>query len=108
MNPQSRSPLLPPARADGSPDGARRADTLRATPLDEPLANLPSLAHILAHYRRHGTVAGSLVADWPGAAAPTLPAAPAAEFLLEPLDGTPRRPHEPTPLDPRRDNRLRR
>lgn len=75
---------LPPSRplpAAARPLPDRAEPTARAVPVGhvaEALAGtdpLPSLADILAHYRRHGTVART-VAAWPGTSPAPLPATP--------------------------------
>lgn len=87
MNPQSRPTPAAPLRSAAASEDVRRVDRLRAAPAEEVGADLPSLAHILAHYRRHGTVAGSLAST---AVSPVPPAATGAvrpvALALESLD----------------------
>lgn len=75
MNPQSR----PASRRN--PASPRRADRAIAADEPEPTADLPTLAHILARYREHGTLARS-VAAWDAGESRSLPAyVPALQAL---------------------------
>lgn len=77
MNPASRSR---PAR----PSTAHAVGVPAAGVPDK----LPSLARILEHYRRHGTLAGSLArGGWPDDSPPAARPQPRSQLFSEPITG---------------------